>query len=345
MTASSAVALVDDGELDAVAVLLEQLGVDFDRLSSGAARSRLPQPERLLVTTAPLAHSLRIQRVASPSSPRAAWIAFVQGESRTQRAILQKAGFDFLVREPVHPTALRVLLQRAVFSGPEGRRSPRVACGHAVTWKTGLFRQHGTLVDLSLRGCRLLASKALKEKAAITVQIPRELAGGRALDLPGHVVRSAPADCEGGSSTEHSVGIRFAPLEGEVRNRLRVVLAERVLGPAVLPAAAPLPAAPARAPAVRPREPDPGHTPSQQKRRSRRGRYERKIAAMEGDEAYMLLCRDISSGGMRIDPAEGLGVGAKLDLAIQVSPREEPFLVETTVLRDDGERGLALRFD
>jgi c-di-GMP-binding flagellar brake protein YcgR len=66
---------------------------------------------------------------------------------------------------------------------------------------------------------------------------------------------------------------------------------------------------------------------------------------MEGSEAYMLLCRDLSAGGMRVEPVDGLEVGAKLDLAIQVSAREEPFLVETTVLRDDGERGLALRFD
>jgi hypothetical protein len=120
----------------------------------------------------------------SPTGPRTTWIAFVPGESKTQRTLLQKAGFDFLVREPVHPIALRVLLQRALFSGAEARRTPRVACGHAVTYKTGLWRQRGTLVDLSLRGCRLLTAKPVKDKAAIHVQIPKELAGGRALDLP-----------------------------------------------------------------------------------------------------------------------------------------------------------------
>jgi len=42
---------------------------------------------------------------------------------------------------------------------------------------------------------------------------------------------------------------------------------------------------------------------------------------------------------------EGLAVGARVDLAIQVSAREEPFLVEAMVVRDDGESGLALRFE
>jgi c-di-GMP-binding flagellar brake protein YcgR len=345
MTGTTAVVLVDDGGLGSAVAVLEQLGVEFERVTPEAARSRVLNPERLLVTTGPLAHTLRLGRGPGPDvGRRAIWVAFVKGESKTQKALLQKAGFDFLVRDPVHPLALRVLLQRALFSGADSRGAPRVACGHGVTFKTGLFRRRATLVDLSLRGCRLLTGKALKEKAAITVQIPKDLAGGRALDLPGHVVRASPADREGGASAEHSVGIRFAPLEGDAKNRLRAVLAERVLGPAVLPGPIPV-AGPVRPPDARPVETAAREAPPRQKRRTRRGRYERKITAMEGNESYMLLCRDLSSGGMRVEPVDGLEVGAKLDLAIQISAREEPFLVETTVVRDDGERGLALRFD
>jgi hypothetical protein len=59
----------------------------------------------------------------------------------------------------------------------------------------------------------------------------------------------------------------------------------------------------------------------------------------------MILCLDISVGGMRIEPVEGLSLDAKLNLAIQLSAREEPVVVEATVVRDDGENGLALRFD
>jgi c-di-GMP-binding flagellar brake protein YcgR len=350
MTASRSVLLIDNGDLDSVASLLEQIGAEFERLGSDAVRSPFQHPERLLVTTALLAHSLRIQRVLASSGPRATWIAFVAGESKTQKSMLQKAGFDFQIRDPVHPAALRVLLQRALFRGQEARRAPRVACGHPATYKTGFWRQKATLIDLSPRGCRLLTDKPVKEKSQITVQIPKELAGGRAFDVVGHAVRVVPAERECGRSGEMVVGVRFAPLEADVRTRLRAALAERVLGPAVLPAGTAPPPAPATATVTA--KPGFSHAPDAEtaaparaKRVHRRARYDRKVTAMEGADAYMLLCRDLSAGGMRVEPVEGLAVGARVDLAIQVSAREEPFLVEAMVVRDDGERGLALRFE
>ena len=350
VTANRSVLLIDNGELESVRSLLEQIGADFERLSGDAVRGPLPHPDRLLITSAALAHSLRIQRTVTGTDPRATWIAFVAGESRTQKSMLQKAGFDFLIRDPVHPAALRVLLQRALYRGEEARRAPRVACGHPATYKTGFWRQKATLIDLSPRGCRLLTEKPVKEKSQITVQIPKELAGGRAFELVGHAVRVVPAERECGRSGEMVVGIRFAPLEGDVKARLRAALAERVLGPAVLPSAvAPPPAAPpparekegfAHAPEVA----DSG-SPARPKRVHKRARYDKKITAMEGADAYMLLCRDLSAGGMRVEPVEGLAIGARVDLAVQVSAREEPFLVEAVVVRDDGEHGLALRFE
>jgi c-di-GMP-binding flagellar brake protein YcgR len=350
MTAPRSVLLIDNGELDAVATVLEQIGTDFERLGGDSIRSPLQHPERLLITSAVLAHSLRIQRLVMGNGPRATWIAFVAGESKTQKSMLQKSGFDFLVREPVHPAALRVLLQRALFRGEDARRAPRVACGHPVTYKTGFWRQKATLIDLSPRGCRLLTEKPVKEKSEITVQIPKELAAGRAFDLVGHAVRVVPAERECGRSGEVVVGVRFAPLEGDLKTRLRAALAERVLGPAVLPSSVAVP--PAGPVTARPKTgfshaPDAADAgaPARPKRIHPRARYDKKITAMEGADAYMLLCRDLSAGGMRVEPVEGLAVGARVDLAIQVSAREEPFLVEAIVVRDDGEQGLALRFE
>ncbi len=270
------------------------------------------------------------------SVPRATWIAFVSDESAAQKSSLQAAGFDFLIRGPVHPAALRVLVQRALFRGSDARRAPRVACGHPATYKTGFWRQKATLIDLSPRGCRLLVAKPVKAKSEITIQIPKVLAGGRVLEVVGHVVRVAPAERECGRDGETIVGVRFAPVEGDTRTRLRAVLAERVLGPAVLP--------PSRAasPSAKLRTRD---TAAERPTRAhKRAIYDRKVTAMEGNDAYMLMCRDISAGGMRIEPVEGLAIGSRLELAIQLSAREEPFLVEALVARDDGELGLALRF-
>jgi c-di-GMP-binding flagellar brake protein YcgR len=272
------------------------------------------------------------------SIPRATWIVFVSDETPAQKSSLQSAGFDFLIRGPVHPAALRVLLLRALFRGSDARRAPRVACGHPVSYKTGLWRQKATLIDLSPRGCRLLVAKPVKEKCEITIQIAKELAGGRVLELAGHVVRVAPAERECGRDGETIVGVRFAPVEGEARTRLRAVLAERVLGPAILPTAL---AAAARPEPAAAREP----APERPTRVHKRALYGKKITAMDGNDAYMLMCRDLSAGGMRIEPVEGLAVGSRLDLAIQLSAREEPFLVDASVVRDDAELGLALRFD
>ena len=141
MKADAPVLLLDDGELEPVRVLLEQLGADFERLSGSSARVPVPRPETLLVTTAALARRLAIKREVRAAVPRATWIAFVSNEPPAENAPLQAAGFDFLIREPVHPAALRVLVSRALFRGADARRAPRVACGHPVTFKTGFWRQ------------------------------------------------------------------------------------------------------------------------------------------------------------------------------------------------------------
>ena len=342
MTATAPpVLLIDDGELAGVRLLLEELGADFETLSGGDATRAFPQPSRLLIVAARVAHALRIERTLTPAPNRATWMAFVSGDSKTQRNLLQKAGFDFLIREPVHPAALRVLLQRALFRGSDTRRAPRVACGHPVRYRAGLWPRNATLVDLSPRGCRLLVSKPLAEKDALQITIPKELAGGKALSLHGHAVRVSPASREGGAGAEFSVGVRFAALDDKTRLRLREVLAERVIGPAALEAAVPFTPAEAR-----PADSKTPQVPAGRRRRmNARRAYRRQVRAVDGTDSYMILCLDLSVGGMKIEPIEGLGLDAKLALAVQLSAREEPVLVEATVVRDDGEQGLALRFD
>ena len=332
MIADTPVLLLDNGDLGPVGNLLEELGADFERLPGSSARMPVKHPGVLLICSEPLVRSLRLQRSVTASVPRATWIVFGANGSIQQKASLRSAGFDFLVREPVHPAALRVLVQRALFRGPESRRAPRVACGQPITFKTGFWRQKGMLIDLSARGCRLLVDKSVKEKCEISIQIPKTLASGRALDLVGHVVRVAPAGLECGHDGQMIVGVRFAPIEGDIRTRFRAVLSERVLGPAVLPAKLALKTRVSR-PAPRPSD-----SPQRPTRVHKRARYQKKLTAMEGDESYVVMCRDLSIGGMRIEPIEGLEIGSRIDLAIQLSPRDEQFLVETSIVRMDRSR-------
>jgi c-di-GMP-binding flagellar brake protein YcgR len=355
MTGEVPVLLLDDGDLEPVRLLLEDIGAEFERVRAADAGTGVTLPSRLLITSARVAHALRLQRTLVPTPSRPTWIAFVVGDSKTQRSMLQKAGFDFVVREPVHPAALRVLLQRALFRGTDSRRAPRVAFGSPVRYRTGFWARPATLVDLSPRGCRLLVRARLQERAAIRIELPRELAGGKTFVLPGHAVRVSPAQREGGVAQEWSVGVRFAELNARAQTRLRNVLAERVIGPAALAVAVPFTPAEARpteAKAEKAAEPQAegkptpgGVAPPRRKRRGARARYRKQITALSGDDSYMILCLDISVGGMKIEHIEGLAVGAKLNLAIQLNPPREPVLVEASVVRDDGEAGLALRFD
>lgn len=344
MTAAAPpVLLIDDDELASVRQLLEELDADFESLAPRDVSRSFPQPTRMLIVTARAAHSLHIERPLTPSANRATWMAFVTGDSKTQRVALQKAGFDYLIREPVHPTALRVLFHRALFRGSNTRKTPRVACGHAVKWRTGFWPRVGTLVDLSLRGCRLLVDQPLQEKAALRITISGELAGGKSLTLKGHAVRVSAASHEGGVGALHSVGVRFVPLDDKARARLRDVLGERVIGPVSLEAA--IPFTPAEA---KPGDGQPSAAEVVKGRRRRvnaRHAYHKQIRAVDGSDSFLILCLDLSVGGMRVEPIDGLALDSKLSLAIQLSAREEPVLVEATVVRDDGDAGLALRFD
>ncbi|MBM4337273.1 MAG: PilZ domain-containing protein, partial [Deltaproteobacteria bacterium] len=288
MSRGTPILVIDDGELDSACAILEQLGADFERLPGSSARAPVRHPETLLLSSEARARSLRMQRAAVGSNPRATWIAFAAEGSETPMPALSAAGFDFLVREPVHPTALRVLLQRALYRGPDARHAPRVAFGKPVTFKTGAWRETAILIDLSPSGCRLLTPRPAKERSEIAVALPATLAGGATLELLGHVVRVSSAELECGRIGETTVGVRFAPLDPSTRERLAAVLAERVLGPALLAADA-----------------VPGESEPRPPRLYRRASYAKKLTAMESGNAYMVMCRDISERGMRIEPVAG----------------------------------------
>jgi hypothetical protein len=82
-----------------------------------------------------------------------------------------------------------------------------------------------------------------------------------------------------------------------------------------------------------------------ERRRSRRGSYEKKVPAFGTRALRVLVARDLSQGGMRVERFSGLEVGDRLHLAIYGAADHEPFLVWATVHRDDGANGMALVFD
>jgi hypothetical protein len=71
----------------------------------------------------------------------------------------------------------------------------------------------------------------------------------------------------------------------------------------------------------------------------------RRIIALGDEAARVLIGRDISVGGMRIDQTPGLAMGDRLKVAVHVRPDGQPLVVSAEIVRDDGSEGMALQFD
>jgi hypothetical protein len=382
------VLLLDDGELDDVQHLLEEMNVSFGRVRGGAIASETPPPSRLLVATPRRVDCVCMPEPGSEHDGSLVRIVVVNEDSTTLRARLRAAGFDFLVRRPVHPEALRLLLLRVLYRGEEKRGEPRIPVGHEISFRTGLLPRKGTLVDLSSRGCRLLTNYALGPGKRIAVNVP-DGTRGDALTLKGRVVRIA-LDEHLGPEGPYSAGIAFEDLDERESRELHRLLEARSSGPATLgpapetsgrsaardalgdelappearaedlkrvefvvdvrmtpegetgprPAPVPIEITPELDLQALPKEP-----PADERRRMPRGAYERRVPAF-GDRAMrVLVARDLSVGGMRVERLPGLAVGDRLHLAVYGSADGEPCLVRATVARDDGSDGMGLVFD
>ena len=408
---SPAVLLLDDGELDDVQEILENLGVAFGRVRGGAIVSDMPPPRHLLVST-----PRRIEAVASHGGDELSRIVVVNEDSPSLRTHLRDIGFDFLVRRPVHPEALRLLLMHCLYRGEERRREPRVPMGLEISFDTGVASRRATLADLSSRGCRLLAGFAIDPGKRITVQIPESLGAAEPLAIEGRVLRMS-FDPQLGDGGLYAAAVEFENLSPDTRNELEWIIEDKSAGPpslndanapagdgdgeadelpvrrgrrrafreTVSPSCPPDPRsedsathdiepvsptplgipvdvklAPPDAPDEEPEEetvidrpipqlpaqPDaPLDDEAGERRTTERRPYPEKVPAFGTRALRVLVGRDLSVGGMRIETQSELEIGDRLHLAIYGSPGDEPFLVWGTLVRKDGERGMAVEFD
>jgi hypothetical protein len=226
------------------------------------------------------------------------------------------------------------------------------------------------MVDLSSRGCRLLSSYALEPGRRVCVQVPdRER---DPLLVRGQVVRIS-LDEHLGPGGPYSAAVAFDALADAEQQRLGSVLARRALGHATLvgeagvalllpPEArgedlrrvelavdvrvAPAPELTRAVSIAVEDESDLDDDASgPERRRSPRGVYSRRVPAFGERAMRVLVARDLSVGGMRVEHLNGLGVGDRLHLAIYGAAAGDPTLVWATVARDDGREGIALVFD
>ncbi len=400
------VLMLDDGELDDVQRILQELGVAYGRVRGAAIVDDMPAPGNLLVAT-----PRRIDSISklAPGDATPIRIMVASEDSKTLRAKLRNKGFDYLVRRPVHPEALRLLLLRALYRGEERRAEARVPIGTEVSFRTGLLPRRATLADLSPGGCRLLSDFALESGNRVRLQIPPELAGGEGLALPGRIIRVNFEERDA-TGSHYSAAVSFEELEDGDREALEEILARQSSGPVSLEGEA------AETPEVgrgtdgsaaksargtgagRERLGSPGGPPRRErydialadlvvdvrmdeqgdaekgdqaeaswssttaesgdaslddvfdegpseKRATERRPFDRKVAAFGNRALRVLVGRDLSRGGMRIDRLPEAEPGDRLHLAIYGEASQDPFLVWATVARDDGENGMGLTFD
>jgi hypothetical protein len=218
--------LLHDGDLADVAALLRELGASITERCGGAAAEDAEQSWRLVVASARRALELPSSLLRA-SHQR---LAILDGESRTVCALLRRASFELIVRRPVHPAALRLLLLHSLYRGKEKRRSPRVSVGAPVHVRAGLRRHPAILAEISERGCRLLSAQRVSVGQTLTLQVPAPLAGGRAFSLKGLVVRATPAQI----GAAGVVTLEFDPLRGTQRERVRALVAAHSGGPSAL---------------------------------------------------------------------------------------------------------------
>jgi hypothetical protein len=329
------VIIADDGELEEVRGILAALGIEYDDASMEG-----PRVGRLLVSNARHA----VARHSRGQSPNGGFhIVVLDKAGRTLRREVERLRPDFLLQRPVDPVALRLLVLHALYGGPERRRSDRVALCAVVRYRTGRIARKATLVDLSLRGCRLMSERALETGAGISLTLPRELTGSGRVALEGRVVGT---DTAPGSSAEHVSSIAFGPVREEARRALASVMARHAVGGAPLRPRKDSPAMPPARLASPAREAERAEDGAQapERRGSERVLFDGAVLAASREGSRVLIGRDLSRGGMRVAPDAELALGEEFSLIVRSPGGGRSTLVKAAVVRDDGEAGWVLRF-
>ena len=332
--------VLHDGELRDVCALLKRLGLFFSERCGVSGQEDAAQRWDLVVATP--RRMLEFRPTAQGSSP--VRVAILDRDSKTLRSMLQRAGIDMVVRRPVHPAALRLLVLHCLYRGPERRRSPRVSVGAPVVFRTGLRRRDAILADLSMTGGRLLCHHELDRGQKLSLRIPAESGRKRGLRIEAAVLRVGPSEIEG----VNAVALSFAGGSRRVLEKLRELLKEYARGPATL--------AGEGAPALQDLRVDglagsaaagdgDGTEAGSERRDSPRREYVQHVIALGTEAGKVLVGRDISLGGMRVDAHPELLLGDLLKIGLHLRAREKPLVVNARVVRNDGERGLVLQFN
>jgi len=332
---SPMILLLHDDELSEIGDLLKDIGVAF------VERTGKPtDADRRVAWSLIIASQRRINSFDGNAKVQdTRRIAVIDNDSRTLRAMLKRYGVDFVVARPVHAAAVRLLVLHCLYRGPERRNQSRVSVGANVQFRRGFMRRDAILADLSLRGCRLVSETSIKPGTKVRVTFPTEIANGRHFSLPGRTLRSTEIP---GREKNQSIGVAFYGLSASQGQNLRRVFESYLNGPAkLLGTTSDLLVAGRGAAQIQATSDD--DTASERRVGPRKG-FKQRVVTLDDEATRVLLCRDISLGGMRVEPNDSLLPGDDLLVAVHARARSEPLVVNARVSRDDGPDGLVLEF-
>lgn len=370
MTDCPHVLLLDDGELSDISSLLDEMNIPHLRLRGGEIKDDIAPPTGLLIATPRRAQAVRRGSPPGAMPGRPVRIIAVEEDSNAMRRMLRQMGFHLLVRRPSHREIWRLLIQRAVYQGSERRGESRVTAGSEVAITGHEGSECALLVDISNRGCRLLADPALEVGAQLTMAIPEQEERGDEFVLQGTVLRSHRNSAQDGSLRTTVVMLFDEEMDSATQVRLSRLLNCWSTGPGSLAAAEPPSELPPRPSAEQPDlllddETDPAisagvdvslrrtptgstaQTDGSERRQSRRASFSKQVLAVPdcSRDGRVLLGRDLSAGGMRVERLPGLSVGDRFRVSLYGPSAGKPHLIQSVLIRDDGEDGFALRFE
>jgi hypothetical protein len=327
-TVRADVALIDEGDLGGIAQLAQSLGASVLRLRWGSQAEPIAwaEPPRLVIVPARVALAVPLDEAVLASG--AIGLAVSDSDAQTLHAQLRRQGYELVLRRSAHPETQRLLLASLLYRQRERRRSPRRAFGAPARVWHGILPLRAFVLELSATGARVELARALAPGARVALRVPRKYSGGRALVLAGAIERSESA------GDGCIAGVRFDASSARKQRRLSALLA-------ALAASGPL----AEAESVATRLGS--FAAARERRRGARVRYAHQALALDeasGVARDVLFGTELSLRGMRIEPHPRVQVGAKLRLALQPPGGAPPALLEAEVARDEGARGLILRF-
>jgi hypothetical protein len=318
------------------------------------------------------------QRLLESSPPHlSCWpttIVVVQDTSKTLSAHLHRIGVSMILRQPVHPHALRLLLLHSIYRGPERRTRKRTPIGHPVRVGSGLFKSTATLLELSPSGARIEMARMPKLGTALRVQLGKELTRGRPVRLRTKVMRRIEKTMD---TDQGRPEIGLSILNGhEHVDTIEAILDRHTDGPSVWKTsdsgsgaacgsrcvsknatiegahitrliADSVEEATLEHDSMRGAASESTASPvdPSERRKQTRIPYSKRIVALNEEAARVLVGCDLSPGGMRVVSNTSVAIDDVLKVALHCGSQMEPLVVTARALRDDPENGLVLGFE